>query len=147
MSDYGRLIKRMRNLVKIKAYSPAVKEAGAILETLLKDLYMELLKGLPTNRKEEVLTIEKEIGQGKSIESLNFGQLIGIFTKAKLFDDLSEKRKTRLQYFTPENLNHVNELRNKCTHKGFEPAQHEVDYVESDPLPIVKTKKWGVFGA
>jgi len=76
MSDYDKLTKRIRKLITIKDYSFGLKEAGAILETLFKDLHTELLKGLSTNRKEAVLAIEKEIGHGNSTESLAFGQLI-----------------------------------------------------------------------
>ena len=137
MSDYDKLRKRMRKLMRIKDYSSAVKEAGGISEILLNDLYTELLKELSTNRKEEVLRIEKEIGGEKSVKSFTLGQLIGLFTRTKLFDDLTKYFKEKLKYFTPENLNHINELRNKCTHKGFEPTEHEANYVESLLINII----------
>jgi tetratricopeptide (TPR) repeat protein len=65
------------------------------------------------------------------------GQLIGLFVNAKLFGDLSDKHKKTFQYFTAENLNRVNELRNKCTHEDFEPPEHEASYVVSLLVNIV----------
>jgi tetratricopeptide (TPR) repeat protein len=137
MSEYDKLVKRMRRLMEIKDFPSAVKEAGGILEKLLKDLYTELLKEISADKKEKVLKVEKEIGQGKSIKLLTLGQLIGLFINAKLFSDLSDKFKKTLQYFTAENLNRMNELRNKCTHDDFEPAEHEANYVVSLLINII----------
>jgi Tfp pilus assembly protein PilF len=128
MPDFDESIKRMQKFMRIGEFPSAIREVGLILEVLFKSLYPKLVMQIPAKRKEEILKIEKEIGQDRTVKSFTLGQLIGLFTRAQLFDDVSRINKKKLQDFTPENLYRINDLRNRCTHEGYKPTAEEANF-------------------
>lgn len=138
MSNFDESIKRIQKFMKIGEFPSAIREAGLILEVLLRGIYTKLIMEIPPKRKEEILKIEKEIGQDKTVKSFNLGQSIGLFTKAELFDDLSRIYKKKFQDLTHENLYRINDLRNRCTHEGYKPTANEANFIISLVTNIVK---------
>jgi hypothetical protein len=137
MSNFDESIRRIQKFMKIGEFPSAIREVGLTLEVLLRGIYTKLIMEIPPKRKEEVLKIEKEIGQDKTVKSFNLGQSIGLFTKAELFDDLSRIYKKKFQDLTHENLYRINDLRNRCTHEGYKPTADEANFIISLTTNII----------
>jgi|GEM_PF-818807 tetratricopeptide (TPR) repeat protein len=113
--SYQRSLENLNQFIKIKQYPACVKEAGTLLEVLLRDLYAELLQKVSGRKKEEVLQLEKEIGKGESVHSFTLGQLVGLFSRGKLLSDVSQPLGRKFRHLTPDNLHMITKLRNKLS--------------------------------
>ena len=136
--SYQRSLESLKQLIRIKEYSACVKEAGTLLEVLLRDLYTELLQKVSGKKKEEVLRVEKEIGEGRPVNAFTLGELVGLFLRCKLLGDASQTFGRKFRYMTPDNLHLLIELRNKCTHQGYVAEVDETELVRSLLVNIVK---------
>lgn len=136
-TDYEKSVKDLKKLVEIKQYSTAVVEAGKVLERLLRDLYAELIQKVAPTRKSEITKVEEDVGKGNAVNSFTLGHLIALFTKSGLIDDLSQILGRKLRFLTPDNLNLVNGLRNKCAHQNYLPKEDEADLIKSLVINIV----------
>ena len=121
---------RATELCDKKFHKNAIEESLSVLEIILKFIYKEVSVCVSSSEKKKILEIEEEVANGKSIDKMMIGQLIGIFEKAHLYKMYATHKHIDLSYLNISNLHQINDLRVKCTHDDYKPTKNEAKLVE-----------------
>lgn len=128
MSDLQQRAAEIDRLINGRHYKQAVQEAGACLESMLRDLYGRILSVIAPAQQESVTQKVAAIGKNKSIDELTLGQLIGVFREAKLFEHAEKALGRRTSYLASANYNAFVDLRNRAVHKGEAVSPEEAQF-------------------
>jgi hypothetical protein len=136
-SDWEDKLKSANNLFHMgpKQFSAAVNQYGKIVEILLGSLFKEIIVVILPKEKKGILAIEAEVGRGKAFGDFGLGQMIRVFSKAKIFNLINETLKDRI--FDVERLSNINNFRIDQTHYDEEITRNKVDDIRKDTTDIL----------
>lgn len=115
------------------------------LETLLVELYNELLGQSPPARQKQLVEAQEQVGGGQPLNKLTLGKLVGVYRASRAGEDLVKTLGYQLTYLNPNALAPLVDIRNKAVHAGAEPDpaqgrlhRHQVELIlrETNRLPL-----------
>lgn len=110
-------------------FKHSVIECGSLLEKELIRSYQLLIPTLPHPDRENLLALEKELGENKRVTEFELGLIIGLFRKGDLLTKLASSKKVSFKALSNSTLDSLNRFRVACTHRDYEPSHAEADYV------------------
>lgn len=127
--NYRQSLAQSKALLQQKHHSQAVQAAGSVLETLLKDLYNDLLsRSSPADQKQLVEAVER-VGNGQPLAKLTLGQLVGVYRAAKAHEYLQKTLGLALTFLNVNSLAPLVDIRNGAVHNNREPDAAEAAFV------------------
>ncbi len=145
--NYPQTLARAKTLLDQHHHAQAVQTAAGALESLLVDLYNELLGQSPPARQKQLVDAQEQVGGGQPLHKLTLGKLVGLYRTSRAAEDLAKRLGRPLVYLNPNALNPLVDIRNKAVHEGQDPDPAEAAYVvtqvelilrETNRLPVTQ---------
>lgn len=145
---YPQVLKKARTLLAQKHHSQAVQTAASALESLLVELYDDLLGQVAAARQKELVGVQEKVGGGQPLNKLTLGKLVGVYRASRAQQDLEKMVGSKLTYLNVDALGPLVSIRNVAVHEGKEPDAAEAAYVvnqvelilrETGRLPAVES--------
>jgi hypothetical protein len=76
--NYPRVLANCQTLLTQKHHAQAVQTAAGALESLLVELYNELLGQSPPARQKQLVEAQEKVGGGQPLSKLTLGKLVGV---------------------------------------------------------------------
>ncbi|EAU54165.1 hypothetical protein AL013_04505 [Mariprofundus ferrooxydans] len=108
-----------------------IRDAGELIESALKDLYEAYFPKMSPARQKVLIHYMEEKYAGLSYRKLGFGQLYGMFTAQKIWNDISEQGgviENRFKLLALDKLSHLVSLRNDAVHNHYKAEKTEADF-------------------
>lgn len=115
--NYSDRIEEVDKLIVDGHYTQAITTSGSLLETLLADIYNQVLPQLTPAKQQNVLKKMETVGRGKPMSEFTLGQKVGLFRETLLFDQAEKILSRKLSHLKTANFNLFVELRNLATHQ------------------------------
>jgi hypothetical protein len=127
--NYPKTLDTAKALLQQKHYTQAVQTAAGALESLLVELYNQLLGQSPPGRQKELVEAQEKVGGGQPLGKLTLGKLVGVYRASRAYDDLARLLGAPLIYLNVHALEPLVGIRNRAVHEGHEPDPAEAAYV------------------
>lgn len=116
--DFDNKINSLKRLISWEDYDMVVKEVATLLEVILKRIFGQAINDLPYSKRKELQEAEEKIGNNlKGYKDFGFGQLVGVYNKTNLLDELEKNNNRNLSLLKSISLNYFVDLRNKLQHR------------------------------
>ena len=150
---YRQQLNKTKTLIEQGHYNQAVTTAARAIERLLEELFNELLKDLSSRDALALSGARANAVEGRA--KMTLGRWAHFYRNHDIFGWLEKTFGYDLHLFNPGTLFNVNDVRNECAHKDFEPTsaqaamirQHLEVYLDETgrtpqlPLPVEKQEE------
>lgn len=126
---YPQTLSKAKTLLEQGHTAQAVQTAAGVLETLLVELYNQLLGASAPARQRQLVEAQEKVGGGQPLNKLTLGKLISVYRASRAYEDLPQVLGRPLVYLNVAALEPLVEIRNRATHQGHEPDPAEAAYV------------------
>ncbi len=127
--DYAQSLTKAQTLLDQKHHAQAVQVAASGLESLLVELYNDLLTRSAPARQKTLIEALERVGGGQALDKLTLGKLLALYRAAQVQSDLKKTLGLELTFLDGEALQPLADIRNRAVHGGDEPAPAEATYV------------------
>ena len=127
--DYTRNLEKARSLLQQNHCAQAVQTAASVLETLLVELYNQLLGQVPPARQKQLIDAQEKVGGGEPLSRLTLGKLVGVYRASRAHEDLESVLGLKLTFLNVNALGPLVDIRNRAVHEGHEPDPAEAAYI------------------
>ena len=137
--DYVVEIEKLEKFLREEYFREAARNAGAILESALRENYLKVRSSSSPETLKVLLTAEEKIGKGKSdFKSFTLGQIVGLYREGKVFSisEVSLGLDCKLAKRIP--LDELTLFRNKVIHEDFVPSLDELLFFVSNLKVVLK---------
>ncbi len=136
--NYPQTLSKAQTLLQQQHYAQAIQVAATALETLLIELYNDLITQLPSARQKELIETQEKVGGGQPLNQLTLGRLLGIYRVSGATKDLEKLLGHSLTYFNIHTLDNFVATRNQVIHEGQEPDEAEAAYLVNQVALILR---------
>jgi RNA polymerase subunit RPABC4/transcription elongation factor Spt4 len=118
--DYNQRLREIEELLHAKRYTACIRECGLIFEAGLRELVQTLVNNLEdAAKRDEIFGAERRIAKAnESFRKFGLGQMVGLYTEAKILDKLRSHLEISLQKVRRISWNDVVSLRNAAAHEN-----------------------------
>jgi len=127
--DYSQNLTKARTLLSQKHHAQAVQAAASALESLLVELYNQMLGQSPPARQKQLVEAQERVGGGEPLHKLTLGKLVSVYRASRSYEDLAKLLGRPLTFLNVHALDPVVDVRNRTVHEGYEPDLAEAAYV------------------
>ncbi len=127
--NFPQSLQRAKTLLSQKHHAQAVQTVASALETLLVELYNELLGKSAPARQKELIEAQEKVGGGQPLNRLTLGKLAGVYRASRAAEDLQKTLGLKLTYLNVNAMEPLIQIRNQAVHEGLEPDPAEAAYI------------------
>lgn len=126
-NKYQRRLDETTTLIEQKLYSQAVTTAARAVETLLKELFDDLLKSVSSKDALALTSAQTSKLSGKT--RMTLGRWVHFYRDEDIFNWLKKTFGYDLRLFNSGSLFTIVEVRNECQHEEFQPTSAQADTI------------------
>ena len=114
-------------LISNNRFCQAIIGCSSLLENYLRKIFKEISASITPDVSKKIN--DYLVKKGKIVKDMTFGELIGLFRKAGILKIYSKEIRKNFTHFNDNNLNIINEIRNKCIHRGYGSSVNEAKLI------------------
>jgi hypothetical protein len=136
--NYSQTLTKAQTLLDQRHHAQAVQAAASALESLLVELYNQLLGQSPPARQKQLIEAQEQVGGGQPLHKLTLGKLVGVYRASRAHQDLEQTLGLKLTYLNLNALGPLVDIRNRAVHEGHEPDPAEAAYIVNQVALILR---------
>jgi hypothetical protein len=127
VSNLTTYLKDVEQFLREERFWNAGHNCGLALESILHNVYYNLLTKATLEQLENIIVVRKKIGGNKEVKSFMLGELIRLYHDAKIFNVIESITGKKLEYTKSMPFNKFNQIRIDCDHStGNVPTYNEI---------------------